>query len=205
MFSATWRRIAQDYHRVEFGEFSYGPDLKPGSLPPGTRVGRFCSIAEGLVVLRRNHPVDFASQHPLFYRRDLGLTAEDVLPDPEKNPLVIGHDVWIGARVIILPGCRSIGNGAIIGAGAVVTRDVPPFTVVAGVPARLVRKRFAPEVEAVVAASEWWWEPLERIAQHLALFTGQLEGERLERFRKLFPPRTRHGEQGPTLQPTGEG
>ncbi len=186
MQSVSWRIIARRYHDVTFGEYSYGPDLKPGSLPRGTVVGRFCSIAEGLVVLRRNHPVNWVSQHPLFYRADLKWTPIDVLKPPESNPLRIGHDVWIGARVIILPGCREIGDGAIIGAGAVVTRDVPPFTILAGAPARPVRKRFPPEVEEVVAASQWWLAPLETIIANLDLFTGPLEGERLARFSEVF-------------------
>lgn len=186
MFSASWRIIARKYHGVEFGEYSYGPDLKPGSLPPGTIVGRFCSIAEGLVVLRRNHPVEWVSQHPIFYRQDLGFLSMDALPPADANPLRIGNDVWIGARVTILPGCSVIGDGAIIGAGAVVTRDVPPFTVVAGVPARPVRKRFPAEVEQVVAASQWWLAPIERIVANMDLFTGPLEGERLARFREVF-------------------
>jgi acetyltransferase-like isoleucine patch superfamily enzyme len=101
---------------------------------------------------------------------------EGILPHPEKNPILIGHDVWIGIRVIILPGCKFISNTAIIGAGAVVTCDVPPFTVVPGFPARPVRKRFGPEVETVVAASEWWWELVDRIVQHPDLFTGPQVG-----------------------------
>lgn len=140
-------------------------------------------------MVRVNHPTAFVSQHPLFYWAPAGLVEKDLLGSPECNPLVIGHDVWIGARVTILPGCRRIGNGAIIGAGAVVTRDVPAFTIVGGNPARPIRKRFPPEVEEVVAASEWWLEPLERIVQHLDLFAGPLTGERLERFRRAFPPK----------------
>lgn len=186
MLSASWRIIAREYHDVVFGEYSYGPDLKPGSLPRGTVVGKFCSIAEDLVVLRRNHPVNWVSQHPFFYRACLKWVPTDVLKPPESNPLRIGHDVWIGTRVTILPGCRVIGDGAIIGAGAVVTRDVPAFTVVTGVPARPVRKRFPPEVEEVVAASQWWLAPLEKIIANLDLFTGPLEEERLARFSEVF-------------------
>lgn len=188
MFSLTWREIARIYHQVEFGLYSYSPGLKPGDLPPGTKVGRFCSLGSNLTVLRRNHPIEHPSQHPLFYLRRLGLVAQDVLPPVEANPLVIGHDVWIGDGVVILPGCKSIGNGAVIGARSVVTRDVPPFTVVAGSPAKPLRKRFPAEVEAVVARSEWWLRPPEDLAVYAELFTQPLAGQRLEQFRATFVP-----------------
>lgn len=101
--------------------------------------------------------------------------AQDVLPPVEANPLVIGHDVWIGDGVVILPGYKSIGNGAVIGARSVATRDVPQFAVVARSLAKPLRKRFPPEVEAVVAGSEWWLRPLEDLASSAELFTQPLE------------------------------
>lgn len=70
--------------------------------------------------------------------------------------LTVGHDVWIGANAIILPGCCNIGNGAIIGAGSIVTKDVPPYSIVAGNPARMIRMRFPQQVIASLEASEWW-------------------------------------------------
>ncbi len=190
MFSPAWRRVARMYHGVEFGMYSYSPGLKPGHLPPGTVIGRFCSIASNVKILRRNHPVSHVSQHPIFFLRRLGMVTEDLLPGIESNPLEVGNDVWIGAGVIILPKCRKIGNGAIIAAGSVVTKDVPAFTVVAGNPAQPIRKRFAPDVERAVAASEWWLEPLDKLAQHVELFTQPLDGQRLQQFCHAFPPRT---------------
>lgn len=152
MYSPSWRIVARRFHGVEFGAYSYGPSLKPGDLPRGTWVGRFCSLASGLEVLRRNHPTDFASQHPLFFNRRVGLLEKDALPKIEANPLRIGHDVWIGVNTIILPKCREIGNGAIVAAGSVVTRDVPAFTVVGGNPA-----------DGFGSDSQWklklWWRP----------------------------------------------
>lgn len=186
MFSHTWRRIAKHYHDVSFGAFSYGPDLKPGSLPPGTKVGRFCSIARGVCVLRRNHPLVRISQHPLFYNAAVGLVSKDNAEPVQSNPLSVGHDVWIGQNAIICPNCRFIGNGAVIGAGAVVTHDVPAYAIVAGNPARLVRKRFTPELEAAVESSQWWMYPLELIVQHLGLFTRDLDPELQQRFKDVF-------------------
>lgn len=77
MFSETWRRIALEYYKIRFGKYSYGVKLKPGSLPQGTVVGRFCSIACGLTALRRNHPSNGLSCHPLFSNKAVGLLEKD--------------------------------------------------------------------------------------------------------------------------------
>lgn len=185
-FSETWREVARRYYGVIIGAYTYGPDLKPWSFPPGTVVGRYCSIAEGVLVLRRNHPVDFPSQHPFFFNKRCGVLDEDRIPSVSANPLVIGNDVWIGSRVIILPGCKRIGDGAIVGAGSLVTRDIPPFAIVGGVPARLIRSRFEPPIQRIVAASRWWERSLEELIAHLDLFTKPLSGKNVERFKAAF-------------------
>lgn len=185
MCSATWRRIMRQYYGVELGDFSYG--FHHAALEPGTRIGHFSSCASGLQLLRRNHPPGRVSQHPLFFNRILGLVESDTIPSRSANPLTVGSDVWIGMNVIICPGCRSIGDGAIVAAGAVVTRDVPAFAIVGGNPARLIRKQFAPEVEAVVAASKWWLRPVPEIVNHLDLFSGEITAESLDRFAHAFP------------------
>lgn len=156
MQSLTWRDILRRHHGVEVGRYSYGDILRPGCLPPGTRVGAYCSVGAGLIVRRRDHPVDRPILHPFFYNKALGLLEKDTIPAVEANPLSVGHDVWIGDRVTILGGCRSIGNGAVVAAGAVVTRDVAPYTVVAGVPARSLRPRFDAGRIAEIEASRWW-------------------------------------------------
>lgn len=156
MFSATWRVILRQWHDVEVGRYTYGSLLRPGALPPGTRVGAYCSVGSGLIVRRRDHPVDRPVLHPFFYNAALGLLTRDTIPSNRDNPLEIGHDVWIGDRVTILSGCRRIGNGAVVAAGAVVTRDVKPYAVVGGVPARVLRMRFDPERVAQIEESRWW-------------------------------------------------
>ena len=156
LYSRTWREILQQHHDVEVGLYSYGDVLRAGVLPRGSRVGAYCSVGNGLIVRRRDHPVDRAILHPLLYNRGLGLLAQDSIPTDRDNPLTIGHDVWVGDRVTILSGCGSIGNGAVLAAGAVVTRDVPAYTIVGGTPAKPIKTRFDDATIARLEASRWW-------------------------------------------------
>lgn len=156
MRSRHLRRMLLTHYGVRVGDYSYGPVLQRGLLPRGTTVGRWCSVGQGLIVRRRDHPIERITQHPFFYNAKLGLVPRDTIALEEDNPLIIGNDVWIGDRVTIVGGCRSIGDGAVIAAGAVVTRDVPAFAIVGGVPARVLRARFAEPVAALVAQSRWW-------------------------------------------------
>jgi virginiamycin A acetyltransferase len=160
MFSATWRQILRDAHGVQVGAYSYGDILKPGLLPRGTSVGRYCSVGTALIVRRRNHPIERPFLHPFFYNSRLGLLQHDTIEADRDNPLSIGHDVWIADRVTILGGCRVIGNGAVIAAGAILTQDVPAYAVVAGVPARQIKFRFAPDQITELETSQWWQCPI---------------------------------------------
>ncbi|WP_214647904.1 CatB-related O-acetyltransferase, partial [Novosphingobium aerophilum] len=92
----------------------------------------------------------------LFYNAKLGNVPADTIPANEDNSLTIGHGVWIGDRVTILSACRSIGNGAVISAGAVVTKDVPPYAIVVGVPGRVLRPRYPEPVQNALEQSRWW-------------------------------------------------
>jgi virginiamycin A acetyltransferase len=156
MDSTALRRLLEKHHGVRVGPYSYGPPLQRGRAPRGTVIGAWCSIGRDLIVRRRNHPIERVSQHPYFYNAGLGVVAQDTIPRDQDNPLIIGHDVWIGDRVTILSGCASVGNGAVLAAGAVVTRDVPAYAIVAGTPARRLRDRFPPEIQRHLEASRWW-------------------------------------------------
>lgn len=154
--SATLRAILREAHEVEIGRYSYGPILEPMVLPRGSRVGSYCSVGRDLIVSRRDHPLDRPSSHPFFYDKRLGIVKHDTIKDETENPIVVGNDVWIGDRVTILSGCTRIGNGAAVAAGAVVTRDIAPYSLVAGVPARILRQRFDADKISQIEASRWW-------------------------------------------------
>lgn len=119
-------------------------------------IGPFCSIANGVIIGGGVHPIDWVSSSPVFYKgRD---SVKTKLSEHERMPPLrtsIGPDVWIGSRAIIKQGV-SVGAGAVIGMGAVVTCDVAPYEVVAGVPARHIRFRFPKEVSDQLLASRWW-------------------------------------------------
>ncbi len=122
-------------------------------------IGKFVSIGALVGLNPANHPMERAAQAHFTYRswqyfEDLADEAEE-FEKRRAQRVVIGHDVWIGRAAIVLPG-RSIGNGAIVGAGAVVTKDVAPYTIVAGNPARVVRRRFSEEIAARLDRLAWW-------------------------------------------------
>ncbi len=156
LHSQTLRHILKTYHDVTVGKYTYGSILTPGVLPPGSQIGAYGSVGKYLIVRRRDHPVDRPILHPFFYNRALGLLTRDSIPLDQDNPLTISNDVWIGDRVTILGGCRRIGNGAVLAAGAVVTSDVPPYAIVGGVPARVIRMRFDAARIAQIEDSAWW-------------------------------------------------
>lgn len=156
LFSQTLRQILRDEHDVEVGRYTYGPVLVPGVLPRGSSVGNYCSIGPELSVYRRDHPAERVVMHPLFYNHVFGLVEQDTIPLNQDNPLEIGNDTWIGGRVTILRGCRKIGNGAVVAAGSIVSKDVAPYSIVGGVPAKLIRMRFPPELITRIEESQWW-------------------------------------------------
>lgn len=119
-------------------------------------IGSFCSIANHVIIGGGMHPMNWISTSPTFYRGKDSVSmkySEHDRPRPLRT--VIGHDVWIGERAIIKQGIN-IGIGAVIGMGSVVTRDVEPYSVVAGVPATKIRMRFSPEIVDRLIASNWW-------------------------------------------------
>lgn len=142
-------------------------------------IGKFCSIACGAKFLFNsgNHALGSLSTYtfPIFFE-EWGLPVEDIPKAwDNKGDIVIGNDVWIGYEAVIMAGV-TIGDGAIIGTRAVVTKDVPPYTVVGGVPAKSLRQRFDDETVKRLLALKWWDWPAEKIRRHLEdIQSGNLE------------------------------
>ena len=171
-FSATARRIMRERLGVDVGAYSYGGGcFTIGFFPPGVTIGRWVSVAYGVKAFRRNHPTDFLSMHPFFFNPSLGHVHREIVP---PAPLVIESDAWLGEHAMILPGCRRVGLGAVVGAGAVVTKDVPDFAIVGGNPARVIRMRFPEHVCEDIRQSRWWERPMGEVLRHLDAMTAPL-------------------------------
>jgi hypothetical protein len=144
---------------VEMGDYSY---VVNDSQMTYTTIGKFCSIAAMTRINPGNHPMHRATQAHFTYRASAYFPGEaddaEFFAWRKSHRVHIGHDVWIGHGAIVLPG-RRIGIGAVIAGGAVVTKDVPDYTIVAGNPARPIRRRFPEAIAERVAQLGWWdWD-----------------------------------------------
>ena len=143
------------------------------------QIGKFCSIACGAKFLfnSANHTLSSLSTYPfpLFFE-EWGLEKKDVTNAwDNKGDIVIGNDVWIGYEAVVLAGV-TIGDGALIGTRAVVTKNVPPYTIVGGVPAKPIKKRFSEETISALLEIQWWNWSKERIARNIgAIQCGNIE------------------------------
>ena len=158
------------FEKNEIGFLTY---IQPRGTLLNATIGRYCSIAEGVFIGPWEHPTDRISTHHFAFngfadQHELALTPfeqfgayqrivdrENAISSSEAPRTVVGNDVWIGRNVTICQGVR-VGDGAVIGAHAVVTKDVAPYTIVAGVPARPIRSRFPEHVIAKLLELQWW-------------------------------------------------
>ena len=135
-------------------------------------IGRFCSIGPGCRIGLGIHPTDHVSTSPVFFstRKQAGISFTSADKCVENKEIRIGNDVWVGANAMILDGVE-IGTGAVVAAGSVVTKNVAPYTIVAGVPAAPKRKRFSDEHIASLLQSVWWNWPAEKLAKYADRFS----------------------------------
>lgn len=156
-----WTEVGEgcSLNEVDFGDYSYIVD---GGQAIYATIGKFANIAAATRINPGNHPTWRVTQHHFMYRASNYFDDADDEADffqwRRDHRVTIGHDVWIGHGAIIMPGI-TVGDGAVIGTSAVVTKDVAPYTIVAGVPARQLRHRFDPAIAERIRALAWWdWD-----------------------------------------------
>jgi acetyltransferase-like isoleucine patch superfamily enzyme len=139
-------------------------------------IGSFCSIAPGVQILSGGiHPTDWVASYPFRSRWGMEGAYSDGMPQ-SRGEVVIGSDVWLGTDAVLLSGV-TIGHGSIIAARSVVTRDVPPYSVAAGCPARVLRQRFPPQVVDALLRIAWWeWDDAKIRAAVPLLSSADIEG-----------------------------
>ncbi|QDU35474.1 Streptogramin A acetyltransferase [Poriferisphaera corsica] len=181
-----------DHPRLEVGEFSYMhtferdvtdycrlllPYLFPMSCEKVV-IGKFVQIAHGVKIVTQsaNHKMDGISTYPFMnFMMTEETTAEDIdamfARGVDRGDTVIGHDVWLGMDAVVMPGVK-IGDGAIIGTRSLVVKDIEPYTIVGGNPAKVIRKRFSDEVIEVLGEVKWWDWPIEKIEANVEVIRG---------------------------------
>lgn len=158
---------AVNREKYNLGEGSYIGDGTIISNPQETIVGKYCSISHQVYIGPTAHSLHYLTTHSFISNEDNG-SIDNVILVPKENlipnefeisqPVIIGNDVWIGLRAIIMPGV-TVHDGAVVACGAVVTKDVPPYAIVAGVPARVIKYRFTREVIHELLELKWWNYP----------------------------------------------
>lgn len=170
--------IAKRPGQIAVGAHTYGrPKIRFPESGMRLRIGRFGSIADGVeILLGGNHRLDWVTTYPFPALPGLWPQAAGIGgSDTSRGDVLIGHDVWLGSQCMVMSGV-TIGHGAVVAARAVVTRDVPPYAIVAGNPARLVRMRFSEDEIATLLASHWWDRPEAAIARAIpALMAGDIQ------------------------------
>ncbi|GAA0739253.1 CatB-related O-acetyltransferase [Clostridium oceanicum] len=136
------------------------------------KIGKFCSIGSGasfIMAGNQGHRHDFITSYPFFYMNSNGEFGKDTIDGFQKaSDTIIGNDVWIGTEAIIMPGVK-VGDGAIIGTRALVTKDVDPYTIVGGNPAKPIRKRFSDKEIEMLLEIKWWNLSIEKIRENMNL------------------------------------
>ena len=171
-------------YNVVLGNYS---SIRNGSRAMNATIGNYSVISKDCEIGLGTHPTNYLNCHSIFYKNSpWGFHPEWVKPvGPLVRRIHIGNDVWIGSRSIVMDGVH-IGDGAIVAAGSVVTKDVPPYAVVGGAPARLIKYRFPQEVIDRLEEVQWWNLPDEEITKRVDLF--HIPNPTLEDINRFFPP-----------------
>ena len=182
-FSLPYTRNFAAYTKYSVGEFTYGaPTVKDWHQGSTIKIGNFSSIAENVtILLGGNHPTNWISSFPFGAVFD-GFKHHSY-PQASKGDVIIGNDVWIGLNTTILSGV-TIGDGAIIAAGSIVTKDVDPYAIVGGNPAKVIKKRFSDDAIAKLLEIQWWnWE-IDKIKNNLDLILSDCINDFIDRHEK---------------------
>lgn len=150
--SLELRKYFSEHHQLDIGLYSYGC-FDSQRIARGTLIGRYCSFADTARILNGNHGLDFLSLHPYLYNPSFGFVNEETI---ERSRCHVQDDVWLGHGSVLLPSVKIVGRGSVVGAGAVVTKNVPPYAIVAGNPAKLIRFRFDQETIDCIERTRWW-------------------------------------------------
>ena len=159
-YSKTLRNIYKKYYKIKIGNYTQWDFYRPLMIDPNTKIGRYSSLSSGVRIINHNHPLEFRSSHAFFFNPRLGVCKSWKI---EYTSLTIGHDVWIGHNAIIMPSVKNIATGAVIAAGAVVNKNIPPYAIVVGNPGRVVRYRFKDEIKEKLLESKWWEKSISEI------------------------------------------
>lgn len=156
-------------HKSIIGDHTF---LQKGASVHCATIGKFCSIAPGVVVGLGRHPTDHVSSHPAFYSSTQPLaktfSKSDIFQPFRKTK--VGHDVWIGQNAMVVDGV-TIGTGAVVAAGSVVTGNIEPYAIVGGIPAKTIRKRFKDSQIERLLESKWWHFSEQWLRENYAIFS----------------------------------
>lgn len=177
---SEWVKVQRQcyFYNSEVGSYTYFAGF---NSVMNAKIGKFCSIGSNVSIGPGRHPIEYVSTSPVFYSayKQCGFTFADKSYYNEMGTVKIGNDVWIGANAVIFDDI-TVGDGAVIAAGAIVTKDVEPYSVVGGVPAKFIKKRFSEEIIDKLLNYKWWDKNQDWLTNHYKEF------HNIEQFVKLL-------------------